>query len=76
MSHKFKVRIDQQALKHLLEQRVGTPFQQRWVSKLLEFDFIVEYRCGRENKVANAVSILHSKDKDSYSNNSRSDYHQ
>lgn len=35
----FKVRIDQQALKHLLEQRIGTPAQQKWTSKLLGYDF-------------------------------------
>ncbi|XP_035543610.1 uncharacterized protein LOC118347690 [Juglans regia] len=52
------VRIDQQALKHLLEQKVGTPFQQKWVAKLLGFDFSVEYRSGKENRAADALSRL------------------
>lgn len=39
LGHTFKVRTDQQALKYLLEQRVSTPAQQKWVSKLLGFDF-------------------------------------
>ncbi|XP_042950388.1 uncharacterized protein LOC122282508 [Carya illinoinensis] len=46
----FKVRTDQQALKYLLEQRVGTPAQQKWVSKLLGYDFSVEYRSGKPTK--------------------------
>jgi len=56
LGYSFKVRTDQQALKYLLEQRVGTPAQQKWVSKLLGFDFIVEYKKERENKAANALS--------------------
>ena len=56
LGHQFKVRTDQQALKYLLEQRVGTPFQQKWVTKLLGFDFTVEYRCGKENRAADALS--------------------
>jgi len=53
----FKVWTDL-ALKHLLEQKVGTPFQQKWITKLLGFDFSVEYRSGKGNKVADALSRL------------------
>ncbi|KAA8530950.1 hypothetical protein F0562_005683 [Nyssa sinensis] len=56
--HSFKVRTDQQVLKHLLEQRVGTPFQQKWVAKLLGFDFSMEYRSGKENRAVDALSRL------------------
>jgi hypothetical protein len=56
LGYSFKVRTDQQALKYLLEQRVGTPAQQKWVSKLLGFDFTVEYKKGRENRAADALS--------------------
>lgn len=52
----FKVRIDQQALKYLLEQRIGTPAQQKWTSKLLGYDFSMEYKSGKTNKVADALS--------------------
>jgi hypothetical protein len=58
LGHSFRVRTDQQALKYLLEQRIGTPAQQKWVSKLLGFDFTVECRKGRENKVADALSRM------------------
>lgn len=31
----FVIKIDHQSLKYLLEQSVGTPAQQRWITKLL-----------------------------------------
>lgn len=40
----------------MLEQRIGTPTQQRWLSKLLGNDFLVEYRRGKDNKAADALS--------------------
>lgn len=52
----FKVKTDQQSLKYLLEQRVGTPTQQKWLSKLIGYDFMVEFRAGKENLVADALS--------------------
>jgi hypothetical protein len=39
-----------------LEQKVGTPFQQKWVTKLLGYSFTVEYKKGSDNRVADALS--------------------
>jgi len=56
LGQSFVVRIDQQSLKFLLEQKVGTHFQQKWLTKLLGYDFIVEYKKGVYNWVADALS--------------------
>lgn len=52
----FVIKTDQQALKFLLEQRVGTPAQQKWISNLMGYSFVVEYNKGKDNRVADALS--------------------
>ena len=52
----FVIKIDHQSLKYLLEQRVGTHAQQKWITKLLVYVFIMEYKHGKENVVADALS--------------------
>jgi aminopeptidase N len=52
----FKVRRDHQSLKFLLEHKARTVLLQRWVLKLLEYDFVIECKKGKENRVANALS--------------------
>lgn len=47
---------DQQSLKFMLQQEVGTPSQQKWVSKLLGNDFTIVYKKGKENIVVDALS--------------------
>lgn len=54
--HQFVVRTDHYSLKFLLEQRITTSPQQHWISKILGFDFRVEYRAGRTNGAADALS--------------------
>jgi hypothetical protein len=56
LGQSFVVKTDQQSLKFLLEHKVGTPFQQKWITKLLGYDFTVEYKKGVENRVADALS--------------------
>jgi hypothetical protein len=52
----FSVRTDHCSLKFLLDQRLSTVPQHQWTSKLFGFDFLVEYRPGRLNTVADALS--------------------
>jgi hypothetical protein len=52
----FIIRTDHFSLKYLLDQRLSTVPQHQWVSKLFGFDFDVEYRPGRLNTVADALS--------------------
>lgn len=61
---KFTIRTDHYSLKYLLEQRLSTSPQVHWVSKLLGFDFGVEYRTGATNKVVDALSRREENDKE------------
>lgn len=52
----FLVCTDHYSLNFLLDQRLSTIPQHHWVSKLLGFDFCVEFHPGRQNIVADALS--------------------
>lgn len=43
-------------LEFLLEQKVGTARQHKCQYKLVVYDFILEYKRGKENKVANTLT--------------------
>ena len=44
----FVIKTDHSSLKYILEQKFSTVFQQKWLVKLMEFDFSIEYRQGKE----------------------------
>nr|GEW12741.1 hypothetical protein [Tanacetum cinerariifolium] len=52
----FKIKTDHFSLKYLLNQRLTTPFQNKWLPKLLGFDYEISYNKGTENIVADALS--------------------
>lgn len=52
----FKIKTDHFSLKYLLDQRMTTPFQVKWLPKLLGFDYEISYKKGAENVVADALS--------------------
>ncbi|OIT29769.1 hypothetical protein A4A49_16291 [Nicotiana attenuata] len=54
----FIVRTDQKALKFLLEQKLHTGTQMKWIAKVMQFDFTIEYKKGRENKAVDSLSRL------------------
>lgn len=39
-----------------MEQKVSSPSQNLWLAKLLRFDYDIEYKKGRDNVVADALS--------------------
>lgn len=49
---------DHKSLKNLLSQVIQTLEQQTFLYKLLGFDYIIEYKLGVENKVADALSSV------------------
>ncbi|WVZ83528.1 hypothetical protein U9M48_030666 [Paspalum notatum var. saurae] len=52
----FIVKTDHRSLKFLLDQRLATIPQHQWASKLIGFDFTVEFKPGYTNIVADALS--------------------
>ena len=62
MGWHFKVKTDHDSLKYFLEQRLLLEEKQKWVTKMLGYDFEIVYKKGKENIVANALSRKDKKD--------------
>lgn len=52
----FVIRTDHLSLKYLLDQKISTSMQQKWLTKLLGYDYEIVYKAGQDNKVADALS--------------------
>nr|GEW97139.1 hypothetical protein [Tanacetum cinerariifolium] len=52
----FKIKIKHFSLKYLMEQRLTTPFQIKWLPKLLGYDYDIVYKKGNENIMVDALS--------------------
>ncbi|XP_011000836.1 PREDICTED: uncharacterized protein LOC105108282 [Populus euphratica] len=52
----FVIKTDHQSLKYLLEQRILTPSQARWLPKLMGYDYTILYKRGRDNQGPDALS--------------------
>ena len=52
----FIIKTYHHSLRYFLSNRAHTSFQQKWVSKLLGFDYEIQYKSGSENVVADALS--------------------
>jgi hypothetical protein len=50
------VKTDHNSLKYFLDQKDLNERQQKWVSKIQDFDFDIEYVKGKRNVVADALS--------------------
>jgi hypothetical protein len=51
----FQIKIDHQSLKYFLEQRISSPEQQKWVTKLFGYDYEIIYKNDKDNVVADAL---------------------
>ncbi|KAL8091541.1 hypothetical protein AgCh_033970 [Apium graveolens] len=60
----FIIRTDHKSIKELLQQVIQTPDQQAYVYKLLGYNFRIEYKPGRTNLAADALSRIHEEQSD------------
>ena len=56
LGQRFQIKIDHQSLKYFLEQRISSLKKQKWVTKLLGYDYEIIYKKGKDNVVADALS--------------------
>ena len=54
----FKIKTDHFSLKYLLDQRITTPAQMKWIPKLMGFDYEIVFKKGVENVTADALSRI------------------
>ena len=52
----FKVKTYHDSLKYFLEQQLSLDAQQKWVTKMLGYDFEIVYKKGKHNIVEDALS--------------------
>lgn len=50
------IKTDQQSLKYMMNQRLVEGIQHKLLLKLMEYNYTIEYKAGRENLVADALS--------------------
>ncbi|XP_039011091.1 uncharacterized protein LOC120140134 [Hibiscus syriacus] len=55
-SNPFIIKTDHEPLKYLLEQKLTTAIQKKEMTKLLGLDYSIQYRKGKSNVVADALS--------------------
>lgn len=56
MGRHFKIKTDHDTLKYFLEKRLSFEEQQKWVTKMLGYDFEIISKKGKQNVVADALS--------------------
>ena len=59
LGQKLTVLSDIRASKYLLEQHAVQPEYQRWLTKLLGYDFEILYQLGLQNRLDDVLSRMH-----------------
>ena len=54
----FIIKTDHFSFKYLLEQKLTTTFKSKWLPKLMEYDYEIQYRQGKENLEVDGLSRL------------------
>ena len=58
IGRRFQIKTNHKSLKYFLERKISSPEQQKWVTKLLGFDYEITYKKGKENVLVDALSQL------------------
>jgi len=58
LGHPFVILIDHKSLKELMSQVIQTPEQQVYLSKLLGYDYSIQYKVRKSNIAADALSRI------------------
>lgn len=56
MGNKFVIKTDHVALEHLMEKKLTTMLEHKWLLKFLGYDYILIYKKGEDNLMADALS--------------------
>lgn len=56
LGHHFNIITDHRTIEHFIKQRITTPSQQKWLIKLLGYNYTVKYRACINNSAPNALS--------------------
>ncbi|XP_024156291.1 uncharacterized protein LOC112164308 [Rosa chinensis] len=56
LGHHFKILTDHRTIEHFLNQKITTPAQQKWLLKLLGYDYSIQYKAGKNNAAPDALS--------------------
>ena len=55
LGNHFCIKIDHQSLKYFLEQWVSSLTQQKWVRKIMGYDYEIAYKKGKDNLVVDSL---------------------
>lgn len=58
LGNTFKIFTNHKSLKNLMTQAIQTPEQQKWLTKLMGYNYEIHYKPSKENVVADALSRI------------------
>jgi hypothetical protein len=58
VGNRFKVKTDHKNLRFLMEQKELSELQKKWINKIQDYDFEIEYVIGNNNVVVDGLSRI------------------